>query len=243
MTAVDKFSDMLANEAADTSTGIEDAITSRRSVRGFLPDEVPVDLLRHILNVSARAPSGTNMQPWEGYVLTGAKLDEVREKTLAVHFSEDAKNHGKEYKYYPDKFFEPFLGRRRKVGFDMYNIVGIKKGDTERMHEQAGRNFAFFDAPAAMVFSINKGLEIGSWLDYGMFLQNIMLVARAYGLHTCPQAAWPTYHKVVRPIIGMPEDQTLVCAIAIGYEDKSLPINDLTTERVDADDFMTWLTD
>jgi len=233
------FQTTLDNPAADIAATTDDAITSRRSVRAFLPDPVPMELVRHMLEVSARAPSGTNMQPWQGHVVTGAKRQELCDAVVDASLN-DRGTYVKEYEYYPGKFFEPYLSRRRKVGFDMYDLLGIKKGDGQRMKEQGAKNFTFFDAPVGMMFTIDKRLEIGSWLDYGMYLQNIMTVARQYGLHTCPQAAWPTYHTIIKRILGIPERQTVVCGMALGYEDKSAIVNDLRTERADLDDYITF---
>lgn len=236
------FVDVTAHPAAEVSATAEEAIVSRRSVRGFLTDPVPMALVRHILEVSARAPSGTNMQPWQGHVVVGKKRQELCDAVVDASLN-DRGGHEKEYKYYPDKFFEPYLTRRRTVGFGMYDLLGIRKGDVQRMKEQGAKNFTFFDAPVGMIFTVDKRLEIGSWLDYGMYLQNIMIVARQYGLHTCPQAAWPSYHTIIKRILGIPEGETVVCGMALGYEDTSLPENTLRTERADLDDYITFHED
>ena len=236
------FSTVTAHAAAEVSVTAEEAIVSRRSVRGFLPDPVPMALVRHILEVSARAPSGTNMQPWQGHVVVGSKRKELCDAVVDASLN-DRGGHEREYKYYPDKFFEPYLTRRRTVGFGMYDLIGIKKGDVQRMKEQGARNFTFFDAPVGMIFTIDKRLEIGSWLDYGMYLQNIMTVARQYGLHTCPQAAWPSYHTIIKRILDIPDSETVVCGMALGYEDTSLPENALRTERAALDDHITFHED
>lgn len=242
MNAPDAFSAVTAHPAAEVSATPEEAIVSRRSVRGFLPDPVPMQLVRHILEVSARAPSGTNMQPWQGHVVVGNKRKELCDAVVDASLN-DRGGHEKEYKYYPDKFFEPYLTRRRTVGFGMYDLLGIKKGDVQRMKEQGAKNFTFFDAPVGMIFTIDKRLEIGSWLDYGMYLQNIMIVARQFGLHTCPQAAWPSYHTIIKRILDIPDGETVVCGMALGYEDTSLPENALRTERAALDDHITFHED
>ncbi len=241
MTGDDDFAAVKAHPAADVAATPVDAVASRRSVRGFLADPVPVELVRHLLDVSARAPSGTNMQPWTGHVVMGDTLRQLTEAVVAVAMTDNGRQgYDREYKYYPDEFFEPFLSRRRTVGFGLYDLVGIAKGDRARMREQGARNYTFFDAPVGLIFTIDKRLEIGSWLDYGMFLENFCTVARQYGLHTCAQAAWPSYHQVVRPILGIPDGHTLVCGMALGYEDTSRPENALRTDRVPASEFMTW---
>ena len=215
------------------------AITSRRSVRRFLPDAVPRPVIADILDAAARAPSGTNMQPWRGYVLTGAPRDELCAAVQTVFDAEEA-GHRAEVQYYPDEFFQPYLSRRRKVGWDLYGKLSIGRGDVAKMRAQHRRNFQFFDAPVGMVFTVHRRLATGSWLDYGMFLENVMVAARARGLDTCAQAAWTHYHKVIRPVLGLAEEEVVVCGMALGYADPDAPENALVTERVTADQFMSW---
>jgi nitroreductase len=215
-----------------------DAIAGRRSVRAFLPEPVARETVERILNIAARAPSGTNMQPWRAHVLAGAARDRLCAAVLASH--EARAGSTPEYRYYPETFFEPYLSRRRKVGWDMYSLLGIDRGQGERMHAQHGRNFVFFDAPVGIIFTIDRRLEIGSWLDYGMFLQNVMIAARAFGLETCPQAAFASHHPVVRRALALPEEETVVCGMAIGREDTSAPINALRTERAPAREFASF---
>ncbi|HSP25171.1 MAG TPA: nitroreductase, partial [Saliniramus sp.] len=189
-----------------------EAITGRRSVRAFLPDPVSRETVEKILDIAARAPSGTNMQPWRAHVLAGAARDRLCKAVLASH---DAHEGGApEYRYYPEQFFEPYLSHRRKVGWDMYGLLGIERGQGERMHAQHGRNFVFFDAPVGIVFTIDRRLEIGSWLDYGMFLQNVMIAARAFRLETCPQAAFASHHAVVARELGLDAQEMVVCGMA-----------------------------
>lgn len=227
-------------EFADVALTADDAITSRRSVRGFLPTPVPRVLIEHILEVSARAPSGTNMQPWRVYVVAGAAKETLTRAILAAHDS-DEKGHERAWKYYPDEFFEPYLSRRRTVGLGLYKLVGIAKGDTARMKAQRGENFRFFGAPVGMIFTIDKRLEIGSWLDYGMFIGNIMTSARGHGLHTCPQAAFAQYHTIIRAQLGIPESETVVCGLSIGYEDTAAAANKLRTERAPVEAFARFI--
>jgi len=218
---------------------VDDAITSRRSVRAFLPTPVPRAVIADILDAAARAPSGTNMQPWRGYVLIGAPRDELCAAVQAV-FDAQEPGHRHEVQYYPGEFFEPYLSRRRKVGWDLYGRLGIARGESGKMQAQHRRNFQFFDAPVGMVFTIHRGLATGSWLDYGMFLENIMIAARARGLDTCAQAAWTHYHKVIRPVLGLAEEEIVVCGMALGYADPEAPENGLATERAASDRFMRW---
>ena len=218
---------------------VDDAIASRRSVRRFLPTPVPREEIAAILDLAARAPSGTNMQPWLGHVLTGAPKDAL---CAAVQKAFDAgePGHTQEVRYYPAEFFEPYLSRRRKVGWDLYGRLGISRGQNEKMHSQHRRNFQFFDAPVGMIFTIHRGLATGSWLDYGMFLENIMIAARARGLDTCAQAAWSHYHEAIRPVLHLAEHDIVVCGMALGHADPDAPENQLVTERVTSAAFMNW---
>ncbi|MEW9805134.1 nitroreductase [Mesorhizobium marinum] len=223
----------------DEVATVDEAIVSRRSVRAFLPDPVDEGMIRDILEVASRAPSGTNMQPWRVYVVLGAAKERISRAILESGLrAEKARG---EYKYYPDKFFEPYHGRRRAVGYALYGHLGIGKRDVHQMRVQHDRNFVFFDAPVGMIFTIDRRLNQGSWVDYGMFLQNIMVAARARGLHTCPQAAFAPYHRQIRPVLGIPDEEIVVCGMALGYEDASKPENSLRTERASPDEFATFV--
>ncbi|HVZ08724.1 MAG TPA: nitroreductase [Rhodopila sp.] len=215
----------------------DDAITSRRSIRRFLDTPVPAATVEAILDVAARAPSGTNMQPWRGYVLAGAARQRLVDAVQAA-FDAAEPGHTQEVQYYPDAFFEPYLGRRRTVGWGLYGLLGITRGDAAGMRAQHRRNFQFFDAPVGMIFTIDRRLATGSWLDYGMFLQNVMTAARARGLDTCAQAAWSHYHKAIRPVLDLPPEDVVVCGMALGYADPDAPENHLVTERAPARLFM-----
>ena len=216
---------------------VDDAITSRRSIRRFLPTPVPVATVEAILDVAARAPSGTNMQPWRGYVLAGAARDALIQAVQAV-FDAGEKGHTQEVQYYPDEFFDPYLSRRRAVGWGLYGKLGIGRGDGAKMKAQHRRNFQFFDAPVGMIFTIDRRLATGSWLDYGMFLQNISTAARGRGLDTCAQAAWTHYHRAIRPVLGLAPEETVVCGMALGYADPDAVENTLVTDRTPARSFM-----
>jgi nitroreductase len=225
--------DMQINDPA----AVDHAITSRRSVRRFLPTPVPAATVEAILDAAARAPSGTNMQPWRGYVLAGGAKDALVHAVQAV-FDAGGPGHEQEVRYYPDSFFEPYLSRRRAVGWDLYGLLGIARGEAEKMKAQHRRNFQFFDAPVGMIFTIDRRLATGSWLDYGMFLQNVMTAARGRGLDTCAQAAWTHYHRAIRPILNLAEEETVVCGMALGHADADAPENTLVTTRTPAGSFM-----
>lgn len=217
---------------------VDEAILSRRSVRAFLPDPVSEATVREILQIASQAPSGTNMQPWRTYVATGAAKEKITRAILDSGIR--AEKARAEYKYYPDKFFEPYYARRRAVGFALYGHIGIGKRDVDQMRAQHDRNFVFFDAPVAMIFTIDRRLNQGSWIDYGMFLQNIMIAARARGLHTCPQAAFAPYHRQIRPVLDISDEEIVLCGMALGYEDESKPENALRTDRAPLEEWVTF---
>jgi len=224
----------------DETAIVDEAITSRRSVRAFLPKPIPAADIRELLEVASRAPSGTNMQPWRVYVVTGNTKQRIADAVLNSGIRAEKANWD-EYKYYPDQFFEPYLSRRRKVGFDLYGHLGIQRREVERMRAQHDRNFVFFDAPVGMIFTIDRRLNKGSWIDYGMFLENIMVAARGRGLHTCPQAAFAPYHEQLRPVLGLTPEEIVVCGMALGYEDTSKPENELRTDRAPLEEWTTFL--
>ena len=213
---------------------VEGAVSQRRSLRGFLPTPVPVETVRRILTIAERAPSGTNMQPWQGHVLTGAALKRVTSGLMAAANDPDAV-HESEFPYYPPQFFEPYRSRRRKVGWDLYGLLGIEKGDFARTKAQHDRNLVFFDAPVGIFFTIHRDLRIGSWLDFGMFLQNVMILARSHGLETCPQAAFSSFHNAIRNLVEIGDDYIVVCGMAMGFADWSRPECALVTEREPVD--------
>ena len=220
------------------TAAIDAAIATRHSMRAFLPTPVPREIVEEILAVASRAPSGTNLQPWQVHVLTGAALKRLSSRLVAIHNDpEELARHEREYEYYPREWTSPYVERRRKVGWDLYGLLGIGKADKERMHDQHGRNYRFFDAPVGLIFSIDRIMQQGSWLDYGMFLQNVMIAARARGLHTCPQAAFTSFHRVIAEELAFRPDQMLVCGMALGYADPEAPENRLVTERAPVSEF------
>jgi len=225
---------------------VDAAMLSRFSARAFENRSVERDLIMDLLQVAGRAPSGTNTQPWKVYVLQGQRRDELVEKVCAAHDAVTADpslaaQYAEAYDYYPQQWVSPYIDRRRACGFGLYGVLGIGKADKARMHEQHQRNFKFFDAPVGLMFTIDKVMGRGSLLDYGMFLQNVMLAARARGLHTCPQAAWNNYANIILPLIGAQEQEMLVCGMAMGYADASAVVNTFETERESAAAFTHWV--
>ena len=221
---------------------VDQAITSRMSVRAFLPEAVPRETLMQVLDVASRAPSGVNTQPWKVYVLQGATRDALVSKVCAAHDTvradpSQAAHYQEAYPYYPEKWVSPYIERRRENGWGLYGLLGIGKGDIDKMHAQHQRNYRFFDAPVGLMFTIDRVLGRGSLLDYGMFLQSIMVAARGHGLHTCPQAAWNGFAKIILPHIGAGEEEMLVCGMALGYADPSALVNSFHTPREPASQF------
>ena len=229
-----------------TANPVDQAITSRLSVRAFLPDPVERETLMHLLDVASRAPSGVNTQPWKVYVLQGDSRDTLVDKVCAAHDAiranpELAAEYKEAYDYYPEKWISPFIDRRRENGWGLYGLLGIGKGDKDKMHAQHQRNFRFFDAPVGLMFTMDNSLGRGSLLDYGMFLQSIMVGARGHGLHTCPQAAWNGFAKIILPHIGAGDNEMMVCGMALGYADPSALVNTFHTPRVSAAEFTTFV--
>jgi nitroreductase len=234
--------EQLSRPHPDITAYVDAAITSRRSVRAFLSKPVPRSSIEDILKVASRAPSGTNTQPWKVYVLSGQALHTLSEKILVAYNDPVVcATHAQEYAYYPEQWQSPFIERRRKVGWDLYGLLGIQKNDKARMHAQHGRNYRFFDAPMGLMFTIARVMGQGSWLDMGMFLQNIMVAARARGLDTCAQAAFIQFHRIVMEHIEAPPEEQLVCGMAMGWADPDAIENTLTTERAPISEFVRFV--
>lgn len=221
---------------------VDQAITSRRSIRAFLTTPVAREDIEAILDVARRAPSGSNTQPWKVYVLTGESKARLSESVLAAYDHPEADTlHREEYPYYPRTWVDPYQSRRRKVGWDLYGLLGIGRADKDRMHAQHARNFRFFDAPVGIIFTIDRVMEQGSWLDYGMFLEAIMVAARARGIDTCPQAAFTQFHRVIREHLGLPDEEMVVCGMSMGYANPTAVENTLVTERAPVSHFTHFL--
>lgn len=222
---------------------VDAAITSRRSIRAFLPTPVPREMVEAILQVAARAPSGTNTQPWKVHVLTGDAKRRLSDAIVAAYDDPaERATHTEEYAYYPTEWVSPYIDRRRKVGWDLYGLLGIGKTDKVRMHAQHGRNYRFFDAPVGLIFVIDRIMRQGSWLDYGMFLQNVMVAARARGLDTCPQAAFTQFHRIIEAQLGLQPHEQVVCGMSLGWADPAAVENGLVTEREPAAAFTRFHT-
>ena len=215
---------------------VTDAVRSRMSCRAFLDTPVPLGTLREILDIAKQAPSGGNLQPWQVHVLAGQALREfvglIRSKLPSQPQGE-----GTEYAVYPANLKEPYRSRRYQCGEDLYATIAVGREDKLRRLAQFARNYEFFGAPAAMFFVIDRIMGAGQWADVGMFMQNVMLLARELDLHTCPQESWASWHRSVTEFLGLPPEHMLFCGMAIGYRDDSAPINRLRTARVPLEEF------
>ena len=228
------------------AAAVDTAITSRMSARAFLSTPVERATLEHLLALASRAPSGTNTQPWKVYVLQGASRDMLVDKVCTAHDAlradpSLASEYREAYDYYPEKWVSPYIDRRRENGWGLYGLLGIGKGDKDKMHAQHQRNFRFFDAPVGLMFTLDKVMGRGSLVDYGMFLENLMIAARGHGLHTCPQAAWNGFAKIILPHIGAGDSEMLVCGMSLGYADPDDKVNDFHTPREPVASFTHWL--
>ncbi|WP_319241257.1 nitroreductase [uncultured Propionivibrio sp.] len=220
----------------ETIQAVDAAIRSRHSIRRFLPNPVPQEALRELLELASCAPSGTNIQPWRVYALAG-KEKEALSTAIMERFVRGETDGGRELDYYPKEWVEPWLSRRRKCGLGLYSLLGITKGDNERMKVQTGRNFQFFDAPVGMIFTLDNRLGKGMLVDCGMFMGNLMVAARARGIDTCVQAFFADYHKTIRATLGIPDNEIVYCGMALGYADPNAPENTLVTEREPVEGF------
>jgi len=225
---------------------VDQAITTRMSMRAFTAQPVERATIEDILRVASRAPSGTNTQPWRVYVLQGQKLASLVEKVCAAHDAQRANpalaaEYREAYDYYPTEWVSPYIDRRRENGWGLYGLLGIAKGEKDKMHAQHQRNFRFFDAPVGLMFTLDRVMGRGSLVDYGMFLQNIMVAARARGLHTCPQAAWNQYARIILPHIGAGEQEMMVCGMALGWADPDAIVNTFVTPREPIESFTHWV--
>lgn len=216
---------------------VSEAIKSRMTVRQFLDKPVPVETVREIIEISKRAPSGGNLQPWTVHVVMGdaltALVKDVTDK-LAKGVSETP-----EYNVYPPELVDPYRTRRRIVGQQLYDLIGVPREDTPGKLKQLARNFRFFDAPVGIFFVLHRQMEVGQYADVGMFMENIMLLAREYGLDTCPQEAWARWPQTLKEHLSLKDDEILFCGMALGYRDEAAVINELVSEREEFNNFVT----
>jgi nitroreductase len=217
---------------------VDDALRARRSVRAFKPDPVPFELVAELLALASLAPSGTNIQPWKVHVVAGEVRQRLEREVLAHRETMPSDDKAE----FPrlSKRKEPYIGRMRKLGKDMYGLIGIPKGDQAAGWAQWGRNYKFFDAPVGLIFTIDKDLDAMSFLDIGIFIQSLMLAAKSRGLDTCAQGAWNNYWSATRRVLAIPEDEYIVCGVSLGYADETHPVNSLVSEREPPERFATF---
>jgi nitroreductase len=218
-----------------------EAVNSRISCRWFLDTPVDPKIVRSLVTHSARAASGGNLQSWQLYALTGAPLAALKQKVAAHIAGHDPRHDDAEYPIYPATMWEPYKGRREEHGVQLYGALQIDRGDAAGRLEQYKRNFLFFNAPVALFVAIDRKLGPGQWADLGGYIHALMFLARAYGLDTCPQESWARMHKIVRGFVGMPPEQMLFCAVAIGYGDHSHPANGFRSPRAELPDFCKFI--
>ncbi len=217
---------------------VGDAIASRRTIRAFKPDAVARETIEDILTLASRAPSGGNLQPWRVYVLLGEARDELVRR-VAERRKETPMGEAPEYHVYPPALGEPYRTRRFRIGEALYETLGIPRADKAGRLAQFVRNWEFFGAPAGLIFTIDRQMQQGQWADLGMFMENIMLLAREHGLHTCPQEAWAVWHGVIRDYLSVPQNEMIFCGMALGYADETAPVNALASERAKLAEFVT----
>jgi len=218
-----------------------DALLKRKSTRAFLDKGVKREVVDRILDAARHAPSGANTQPWQVAVVTGCKKQDLQEKMAAAFRS--GKRGRADYQYYPETWFSPYRERRVACGLQLYSALGIKREDKGRRADQWAANYRAFDAPVALFFFMDAGLATGSFMDFGMFLQSLMLAVVEEGLATCPQAALGEYPEIVKAELGYPADSILICGMALGYEDEHAVVNSYRTPREDVHTFTRFFDD
>jgi len=215
-----------------------DAIRDRHSTRAYLDRPVSRDTVEAILDAARHAPSGVNTQPWQVAVVTGASKEKISTALLAARQNREPER--PDYPYYPKEWVEPYKGRRKASGLQLYAALQISRDDIGARLKAWNNNYSFFGAPVGLLFFIDRMLSQGSWIDMGMFIQNVMLAARAHGLETCPQASLAEYPDLVRGILGVPDDRAMVCGMALGYADVAQPVNRYRTAREAVSAFTQW---
>ncbi|MBE0439543.1 MAG: nitroreductase [Gammaproteobacteria bacterium] len=208
---------------------VDDAIMHRHSTRAFLDKEVTIEQISHILAIASHSPSGANSQPWQVAIISGESKKRLQSK-LELAFTNGIKP-SPDYQYYPKTWNEPYHSRRIKCGLQLYQSLAINKQDTEQRQAQWQANYRAFDAPVMLLFFIDDVMEAGSLLDYGMFIQSLMLAAQEQGLATCPQAALSDYPDIAKQELGYTTDLKLIAGMALGYEDANAAVNTYRTTR------------
>ena len=218
---------------------VSEAILSRHSCRAFTAQPVDAQTVRQLLETARYAPSGGNLQPWMVHVLSGESMRRFRAQ-LTPGFVAEPFGGSAEYHVYPPQLKEPYRSYRYKCGEDLYGHIGVGREDKPARYRQFGRNYDFFGAPVGMFFFLDRVMGAPQWSDLGMFIQNIMLLAREQGLETCAQEAWAARHQQVTEFLGVGSELMLFCGLALGHGDYSAPVNRLRTERTPVERFTTF---
>jgi len=216
---------------------VREAVATRYSCRAFRSDPVSLTIVRDILARAARAPSGGNVQPWLVHALAGERLEALKTQLRPRFAAELPYGEGAEYEVYPQNLKEPYYSRRGRVGSQLYASIGIPREDRPARYRQFSRNYLLYDAPVGLFLSLDRQMGPPQWSDAGGFIQTIMLLARAHGLHSCAQEAWTNWHKTVSAFLKLPPEHILFCAIALGFADEEAPIDRWRSEREGVDGF------
>lgn len=215
---------------------VSSAIKQRRSIRAFLNKPVDKHIIEDILRAAARAPSGGNLQPWRVYAIAGHVRDALV-KTVSEKQAINPLGDISEYDIYPPELTEPYRSRRRDVGNQLYQLIGVAHEDKAGKFTQLAKNFQFFGAPAALIFTIDKQMGLGQHVDLGLYIQSVLLLCEEKGLSTCAQEAWAVWHQTIRDVVGIPQNELVFCAVALGYADPQAVINQLISERAELHEF------
>jgi nitroreductase len=229
---------MLHTDFTEGVMKVSEAIATRKTIRAFKPDQVSRKTIEEIVQLAARAPSGGNLQPWKVHALIGPARDELVRRVAEIR-----KTHPMgttpEYHIYPPDLTEPYKTRRHRIGEAMYATIAIPREDKMARLKFFSANWEFFGAPVGLIFTIDRQMQQGQWADLGMFMENIMLLAREHGLHTCPQEAWALFHPQIREYLSVPENEMIFCGMALGYADEAAPVNTLNSERAPLAEYLT----
>jgi nitroreductase len=217
---------------------VYEAVDSRRAVRAFSGEPVPRELLDRVLAAAARAPSSGNLQPWHLYVVTGEPLAELKRRATARARAGDPGDE-REYPMYPAELAPPYRERFSAAAAQRYAALGIARDDPDRPARIAALNTQAFGAPVVLFCYLDRAMGPGQWADAGMYLQTVMLLLRAEGLHSCPQVMWTTYRRTVGRVVGAGDGRVLVCGVAVGYEREGVPA--LRTHRADPAETVTFV--
>lgn len=208
-------------------------VRSRRAVRAFRPQSLRRELVEEILDDAACAPSGANIQPWRVYVVTGATKDSLADALVAASRAGTAPPPT----HFPEPLPDAYRARLMDFGSRYYASLGIERSDSEARTRQTERNYSFFGAPVGLIFGIDRRLKPHSWIDLGLFAQNVMIAAKARGVDTCPQVAFAQFHDTIASHLQMPPEEITAFGMSMGYGDLESPVNRTRMPRERTRDF------